>query len=640
MVPFSALLLIAILARQGFAALPTCNAQRPNIVFIFTDDQDLHLNSLDYMQNVQKLIVDQGTTFAKHFATVSNCCPSRASLLRGQHGHNTNITHVRNPGGNYQKWRLMGEDNNYLPIWLQNAGYRTEYIGKFLNGYSKALYQHTPKGWDHIDALVDPWVYDFNRPVFSANGETPILFQGYHQTDVLRAKMTARLKYLTEEQEKPFYLTLGTVAPHVRTGGDLPIAQVRHQQDFLTAKAPRTKNFNPDQAYTDQKPSWLKEFKFLNQSQLNRIDEHYRRRVQTLQGVDEIVHDVVELLREKNILDNTYIVISADNGYHMGQHRAGAGKTLPYITDTNVPFLVRGPDVPRGIISTLPSKHLDLAPTFLEIACVDESEYPVFLDGRSVLSNWHNPRNETDPNHHDIINIEFWGSGESELPGQSGNRRNSYKAIRVIGTKSSWLYTKWCTGDTELYDTLVRILSLHPMLAVYLIMIQNDPWELNNLAYESNNPDEETKGLIHRLNGILLVTKSCQQDNCRNPWTVLQNHCKTEDPDCPDGDIFSNLEAAMDTKYDAFFRSLPKFNFKECLLVQVADNEEPFLPVSSKKLGGDFREHVDRYIDPSTDSTKEVPYNSQQQGTQEQRNVQIDKMMETARELTSEELGT
>ncbi|CAI6098764.1 unnamed protein product [Clonostachys chloroleuca] len=529
MVPFSALLLIAILARQGFAALPTCNAQRPDIVFIFTDDQDLHLNSLDYMQNVQKLIVDEGTTFTKHFATVSNCCPSRASLLRGQHGHNTNITHLRNTGGNYQKWRLMGEDNNYLPIWLQNAGYRTEYIGKFLNGYSKALYQYTPKGWDHMmlcPAKVGPCVYDFNRPVFSANGETPVLFQGYHQTDVLRAKMIERLKYLTEEQGKPFYLTLGTVAPHVRTGGKLPIAQVRHQQDFLTATAPRTKDFNPGQAYTDQKP------------------------YQTLQGVDEIVHDVVELLREKNILDNTYIVFSADNGYHMGQHRAGAGKTLPYITDTNVPFLVRGLDVPQGAISALPSKHLDLAPTFLEIACVDESEYPVFLDGRSVL----------------------------------------------------------------------RAQQPRP--------------------HESNDPDEETKRLIHRLNGILLVTKSCQQDNCRNPWTILQNHCKTEDPDCPDGDVFSNLEASMDTKYDAFFRSLPEFNFKECLLVQVAENEEPFLPASSKKLGGNFREHVDRYVDPSTNSTKEVPYNSYYQGTQQQRNVQINEMMETARELTSQELGT
>ncbi|CAH0018782.1 unnamed protein product, partial [Clonostachys rhizophaga] len=124
------------------------------------------------MQSVQNFIVDEGTTFTKHFATVSNCCPSRASLLRGQHGYNTNITHVRNPGyeisniktpnprlttisrGNYQKWRSMGEDNNYLPIWLQNAGYRTEYIGKFINGYSKALYQYSSKGWDHVDALV------------------------------------------------------------------------------------------------------------------------------------------------------------------------------------------------------------------------------------------------------------------------------------------------------------------------------------------------------------------------------------------------------------------------------------------------------------------------------------------------------
>lgn len=96
----------------------------------------------------------------------------------------------------------------------------------------------------------------------------------------------------------------------------------------------------------------------------------------------------------------------------------------------------------------------------------------------------------------------------------------------------------------------------------------------------------------------------------------------------------------MDTKYDAFFRSLPEFNFKECLLVQVAENEEPFLPASSKKLGGGFREHVDRYADPSTNSTKEVPYNSQHQGTQQQRNVQVNEMMETARKLTSEELGT
>lgn len=64
-------------------------AEKPNIVFIFTDDQDYQLNSLDYMPNVQKHLVEKGTTFRNHYATVSLCCPSRVSLLRGQYAHNT-----------------------------------------------------------------------------------------------------------------------------------------------------------------------------------------------------------------------------------------------------------------------------------------------------------------------------------------------------------------------------------------------------------------------------------------------------------------------------------------------------------------------------------------------------------------------
>jgi arylsulfatase A-like enzyme len=83
----SALLLgaIATLAlMQG-----SVNAKKPNIVFIFTDDQDYKLNSLDYMPNVQKYLVNQGTTYQNHYATIAVCCPSRVGLLRGQYAHNT-----------------------------------------------------------------------------------------------------------------------------------------------------------------------------------------------------------------------------------------------------------------------------------------------------------------------------------------------------------------------------------------------------------------------------------------------------------------------------------------------------------------------------------------------------------------------
>lgn len=64
-------------------------AEKPNIVFIFTDDQDYKLNSLDYMPNVQKYLVSEGTVYENHYATVAICCPSRVGLLRGQYAHNT-----------------------------------------------------------------------------------------------------------------------------------------------------------------------------------------------------------------------------------------------------------------------------------------------------------------------------------------------------------------------------------------------------------------------------------------------------------------------------------------------------------------------------------------------------------------------
>ena len=70
---------------------------KPNIVFILTDDQDVRMNSLDYMPNLQKYLVQEGTTFTRHYAT----CPSRVSLWTGKAAHNTNVTDVNPPYGKY-----------------------------------------------------------------------------------------------------------------------------------------------------------------------------------------------------------------------------------------------------------------------------------------------------------------------------------------------------------------------------------------------------------------------------------------------------------------------------------------------------------------------------------------------------------
>jgi N-acetylglucosamine-6-sulfatase len=80
------------------AAAAAATGKQPNIVMIFTDDQDLHLGSLVNMTRLHEKLIKQGTTFTNHWATVAQCCPSRASLFRGQAAHNTNITDVIAPG--------------------------------------------------------------------------------------------------------------------------------------------------------------------------------------------------------------------------------------------------------------------------------------------------------------------------------------------------------------------------------------------------------------------------------------------------------------------------------------------------------------------------------------------------------------
>lgn len=150
------------------------------------------------------------------------------------------------------------------------------------------------------------------------------------------------------------------------------------------------------------------------------------------------------------------VVYTSDNGYHIGTHRLFAGKSLPYIEDTNIPLIVRGPGVPAGATSKIASTHIDFAPTFLDIAQVAEADRPVWFDGRSMLGEWKHADSEVAAKGVDreIINVEFWGHLGNEITGGS-YANNSYKTMRIVSEDSAWLYSQWCTGDTELYDTKV-----------------------------------------------------------------------------------------------------------------------------------------------------------------------------------------
>ncbi|KAI1171282.1 arylsulfatase [Nemania sp. FL0916] len=617
---------VARLSLLALAAASQCLAKAPNIVFIFTDDQDLRHGSLDYMPILQKELLAKGTQFTNHFATLAQCCPSRSSLFRGQAGHNTNVTNVKAPGGNYDKWVASGQDKNYLPHWLVSAGYNAEYLGKFLNGYNIANYATKPKGWTHVDATTDPYTYSYNNVVMSADGQTPVAYHGFHQTDVLRAKALDRIKYLSG-QAKPFYITIAPTTPHLPA---VPLK--RHQQLFLDQKAPRPANFNPSDKIQANAVSWVADVPLMNTNQINGVDDLFRKRIQGLQGVDEIIEDVVALLTSLGILDNTYIVYSTDNGYHLGNHRLPHGKTLPFREDTNLPFIVRGPGVPAGKTSVQPSAHLDLAPTFLEIAGVAKANWPTFLDGRSLLSNWKNPTAAppaqcgaaAEDDAPEILNVEFWGDSGSEAP--VSDKRNTYKSLRIVsatgenGAVVSYLYSRWCTNQTELYDTTA------------------DPYEINNLSL---NPDATTKRLLSRLNALLLATKSCAEVTCRNPWRLLQPEPERRAIVADAGTLtISCLGDALKPEYDDFFASIPNVAFQECEIVQLIANERPYWPESlGGGLGLDYRDSPDTFVTHKPNAKTKVKGNAMQQGTAAQRNVTLDQILAKAKTLTADQLG-
>jgi hypothetical protein len=125
---------------------------RPNIIFINTDDLDTA--SLPTMPKLKSQMADQGTACSNFFVTVSLCCPSRSTFLRGQYAHNTQVLTNGGDNGGYARAHALGIENSTVATWLQAAGYHTGLMGKYLNGYpSKDVPEtYVPPGWNECTA--------------------------------------------------------------------------------------------------------------------------------------------------------------------------------------------------------------------------------------------------------------------------------------------------------------------------------------------------------------------------------------------------------------------------------------------------------------------------------------------------------
>ena len=401
---------------------PAAGAAPPNIVFVLTDD--LSWNLVRYMPHVQDL-QRRGMTFSRYYVTDSLCCPSRSSIFSGRYPHNTRIFTNKVPDGGFDAFHARGEEGSTWATDLQAAGYRTAMMGKYLNGYlpggvvdGKRLY--IPPGWNEWDVAGNGYgEFDYN---LNQNGQ--LVHYGLQPQDYLTDVVGGRaVQFINGAADagQPFALEVATFAPHAPY-----TPATRNAMDFPGLTAPRTPAF--DFQNTDA-PRWLSGHAPLTPQQIAQIDQAFRKRAQSVEAVDDMIGNIESTLQARGLADNTYIVFSSDNGYHMGEHRLLPGKMTAFDTDIRVPLVVAGPGVPAGKTTTKIAENVDLRPTFDGIAGATVSRS---VDGHSLVSLL---RGRTPSGWRTGALIEHHGPdharGDPCLPLPGGGNPATYDALRT-----------------------------------------------------------------------------------------------------------------------------------------------------------------------------------------------------------------
>jgi choline-sulfatase len=404
-----------------FALLSVSSAKKPNIVFFFTDDQTssalgCYGHPLAKTPNIDQL-ASMGTRFENAFVSQSICWVSRTTILTGLTGRSYGVP------GNHDLARPEAVENLYVD-YLRDAGYRTGFAGKW--------HAKMPKGWkaqDHFDEF-----HQIGRNPFYKKQEDGTL---RHETELIVDRGIEFIE--THPKDKPFAMNMWFNACHAEDGdrrpgiGHFPWPRAMdgmYEDDEIAS--PRLN----DPAIFEKQPDFLK-------TTINRerffwrwnTNERYRTNMQAylrmVSGIDNAIGRFLKALEKQGLAENTIIVYTADNGYHMG-NRGFAGKWSHYEESLRVPMVVYDPRVKgkaRGQVRQESVLNLDLPSTFLSWAGV---EIPKRYQGKtfaklisdSNLSSW---RKYTFHEHFAV---------RHRIPAFEGMRGGRYKYVRYVDEKN------------------------------------------------------------------------------------------------------------------------------------------------------------------------------------------------------------
>lgn len=441
--------LICFLCTVVASSCPDLFAQdQPNIILINLDDADAELfelgNSDRLFPNIMGMGRD-GLKFNNFHVTTPLCGPSRACLYRGQYAHNTgfyvnqsSLRESHNFDGGFKFYREKGYFENDLSTWMKDAGYRTMIVGKYLH---HDFEPYVPPGWD------DYYIYRGARYYGSYKFTNRDSVHGlgtqdpedlYRTTSETQTAIELISRHVARDNGKPFFLNVNPLGPH-RAQPNHPEMVDRRMESWWTQIRP------PQSAAYDEPDNTDKRGFFAGQLRLNdrlhaEARKHYRERVLATRSVDDMVGDILESLKSLGLEDNTYVFVTSDNGFLLGHHRV-FGKGVPANRTTRVPLFIKGPGVPQGQAANQLVGHIDLAPTFVELA---GSDVPQWVDGFSFAELLTEDGLRSTRVFRNALLIENW----FDISNMGRTKPAASNTLRLPNA----MYTEWADGDRDFFD--------------------------------------------------------------------------------------------------------------------------------------------------------------------------------------------
>lgn len=435
------LLAVIFFLSLSHVEIESAEPRRPNVIFLFADDQSTYSVGCYGNQDVQTPNMDQlgrkGLIFDKHYNTTAICMASRASVFTGMYEYKT--------GCNF------GHGNMHADVWaksypvlLRRAGYLTAFAGKFgIEVDGKGLCK---EDFDFWGAGPGQTYYETakNKSMAKYSSEYPhstLSYAAFAQ-DVIRESV---------ERKKPFCLSISFKAPHKPATPD-----PRFDKIYAGKKFTKPANFGRGfgEHLSLQSKSGRQYPRFTEWKYDTDYDGEMAKYHQQVFGIDVALGIILNELNTRGIADNTVVIYTSDNGYICGSHGFGS-KVLPMEESSRVPLMIYAPRSAvngRQLRCDRLTGNIDIAPTILELAGVD---IPDNMDGKSLLTLLNEPHKG---GHEQMAFINVFGP----LPTHS-----------LTCLTRQYKYSFWWYSDDkmkpveELFDTI------------------NDPLELSNLA---NNP--------------------------------------------------------------------------------------------------------------------------------------------------------